>query len=384
MVLLALFGKFGALSSSQELLSVAFGDPAKFILPCNSSAPCKQSVAWAGFDEASRNLARDAREALGVWRKRGGFSTQQVEDALVTCRQRLTHAACTRFAVQNGTLVILSSAGHPFEQVWVDQLMYLNERHGLPEHLDFVIHYADNPVMSITDPEAPIFASNTHVDRIDVGLPGFCRDQFDLTGSKAARARHPWRERKNMVVWRGTCTGGYPTLETWRDFPRVKLANFTSNYPEYFDVKLVKACTGCPEENVYDEMAKFIPTTDVHMSREELRTYRMILDIDGNAFSNRLRWMTKENFLIFKVQTPHSEYFTKYFRDGEHLYEVKSDFSDLVEKVQYALEHEEKTLAMLEAAARQSHLYLGRGMWEFYSLALFHEYMELFNRTGVT
>lgn len=61
---------------------------------------------------------------------------------------------------------------------------------------------------------------------------------------------------------------------------------------------------------------------------------------------------------------------------------MKADFSDLVEKVKYAMEHEEKSLAIVEAAARQNHLYLGRGMWEFYSLALLQEYMKLFNRAS--
>lgn len=156
---------------------------------------------------------------------------------MVECRKRLSPTGCTRFGVKNGTLLILNRTDHPFEQFWLDQLTYLNERHGLPEHLDIVLHFADEPEMTIADRDlAPVFATNAHVNNIDVAIPGFCRDQLDLTGSKAARARHPWSERKKKVLWRGTLTGShiYPkTVEGWPRFPRAKLVNFTSAYPEY-------------------------------------------------------------------------------------------------------------------------------------------------------
>lgn len=75
---LVIFGISGALNCTSKVLPNASLNEPLELHAGNSSARCKQTATWAGFDEASNDLARDAREVFGLWRERGGFSRQHV------------------------------------------------------------------------------------------------------------------------------------------------------------------------------------------------------------------------------------------------------------------------------------------------------------------
>jgi hypothetical protein len=99
---------------------------------------------------------------------------------------------------------------------------------------------------------------------------------------------------------------------------------------------------------------KYISTPDL------VSTYSILLDIEGNGYSGRLKHLLWSHRPVILVDRPHNEYFFEYLKEWEHYIPVNRDLTDLVEKIKWILENYDKALIIAENAYNFSKKYLTR------------------------
>ena len=91
-----------------------------------------------------------------------------------------------------------------------------------------------------------------------------------------------------------------------------------------------------------------------------VKTYGILLDIEGNGYSGRLKHLFWSHRPVLLVDRPHKEYFFEYLKEWEHYIPVKRDLSDLVEKTNWCLDNYETALKIADHAYKFSKKYLTR------------------------
>ena len=98
-----------------------------------------------------------------------------------------------------------------------------------------------------------------------------------------------------------------------------------------------------------------------YMSTPDLvKTYSMVLDIEGTGYSGRLKHLLWSHRPLLLVDRPHKEFFFKYLNEWEHYIPVKRDLSDLLIQIKWCLVNTERAQKIAENAYRFSQKYLTR------------------------
>lgn len=74
------------------------------------------------------------------------------------------------------------------------------------------------------------------------------------------------------------------------------------------------------------------------------------MNIDGTVAAYRFPYLLAGDSLVFKQKSKYYEFFYKALTPGLHYVPVKSDLSDLVEKIMWAKEHDEEGLKIAKSA----------------------------------
>lgn len=72
--------------------------------------------------------------------------------------------------------------------------------------------------------------------------------------------------------------------------------------------------------------------------------------MDGTVAAYRFPYLLAGDSLVFKQESKYYEFFYKDLTPGLHYVSVKSDLSDLVDKIQRAKEHDEEGLKIAKSA----------------------------------
>jgi hypothetical protein len=132
----------------------------------------------------------------------------------------------------------------------------------------------------------------------------------------------------NKIAWYGNANS--PLRNTIEYKTRPLLVNLSHTHPQLFHFRHV-CLAGCPRVSI----------------TEMVRNFSLILDIGGNGYSGRLKYLLYSNRPLFLVERRFVEYFHTDLAPFVHYIPVKSDLSDLVEKAVWAHHHPDlcKTIA---------------------------------------
>ncbi len=100
--------------------------------------------------------------------------------------------------------------------------------------------------------------------------------------------------------------------------------------------------------------SKYISTPDL------VKTYSILIDIEGNGYSGRLKHLLWSHRPVLLVDRPHKEFFFEHLKEWVHYIPVKRDLSDLIEKTQWCMDHYEEALKIADNAYQFSKVYLTR------------------------
>lgn len=87
------------------------------------------------------------------------------------------------------------------------------------------------------------------------------------------------------------------------------------------------------------------------MSIREQLSFKFLLAIEGTDVASNLKWIMSSNSIAVMPRPQYETWFQEgLLRPGVHYIEIAPDYSDLVEKLQYYIDHPDEALAIIHAA----------------------------------
>ncbi|KAJ6568921.1 glycosyl transferase family 90-domain-containing protein [Mycena capillaripes] len=186
-----------------------------------------------------------------------------------------------------------------------------------------------------------------------------------------------WEDKTEKLYWRGMTSGGWVYDDNYHAFPRFRLIDIGRKNKKLMDVRLSgfhddlcgDNCNGNKIKAEYDIATGSSP-------REEVYKFKYLFDVDGNSFSGRYLGLLRSGSLVFK-STVFEEYFNDWLRPFEHYIPVLPDLSDLVEKLEWAIAHDEEAHAIQHAGQVFADRVLTDGQNDCYFSAVMLEWARL-------
>ena len=146
-----------------------------------------------------------------------------------------------------------------------------------------------------------------------------------------------FKDKISKAVFRGTSTGEGTTPETNQ---RLKLALLSKQYPELIDAGITKWNTRPRKEfgnNILTtiEYTKYNLSLSNFLSPEEQSKYKYIINVDGHVSAYRLSLELDYGSVILLSESKYRLWYKNLLKPYEHYVPVKSDFSDLIEKINW-------------------------------------------------
>lgn len=165
-------------------------------------------------------------------------------------------------------------------------------------------------------------------------------------------------EKKDAVVWRGT--GFRPNrrllLSTHFNNPKCNIGRV--------DIK----------DDSEEQLGYVLPS----MSIEEQLDYKFILSLEGMDVATNLKWIMSSNSLCFTPKLRYETWFMEgKLQAGVHFVEVKDDFSDLIDKMDYYTKHEDEALKIIKQANQWVEQFKDNKREKLISLLVAQKYFDL-------
>lgn len=141
----------------------------------------------------------------------------------------------------------------------------------------------------------------------------------------------PYKSKKDMAVWRGA---GFRAN-------RLKLLEMYVDHPR-FNIGETRPLKADPKRSKYKKSP---------LSLEEQLEYKFIISLEGRDVATNLKWIMSSNSLCFTPKLQYETWFMEgKLKAGIHFVEVKDDFSDLIQKMNYYLEHPDEAETIIQNA----------------------------------
>jgi len=159
----------------------------------------------------------------------------------------------------------------------------------------------------------------------------------------------PWTKKRELAVFRGSATGiGYDAHTN----PRIKLCTEFQNHPRC-NVGITawnsryRKYTGDPHVRTLNpgKLALSAPLTF-----EEQAAYKYIIHVEGHVQAYRLSIELAMRSVILLVQSRYRLWYEPLLQPWVHYVPVAADFSDLSERIDWCLEHDEECRQIAEQA----------------------------------
>lgn len=164
-------------------------------------------------------------------------------------------------------------------------------------------------------------------------------------------AQVPWQDKKEIAFFRGAASGcGTDSNNNMR----IKVIELSKQYPELFNVGLTS----------FNRRMKKIPNKPVHVidpKQHERATFvtdsekikhKYILNIDGHVTAFRLGNELSTGSVLLIVQSHYYIWISTFIKPFEHYIPISCDLSDLVEKIKWCKENDEKCKIITQNARR--------------------------------
>jgi hypothetical protein len=156
----------------------------------------------------------------------------------------------------------------------------------------------------------------------------------------------PWQDRLPQAFWRGLSTGtDAQTVETFQALPRFQLCTLSreiSGLRDVVDAKLTDIVQARnPEEgDKIRAMAESLGILTPRISQSAFLKYRYQIDIDGNSNSWSFLLKLLMGSCVLKVSSGWRQWYYHGLRPCEHYVPVKSDLTDLDERIGWCLDND--------------------------------------------
>ncbi|PJC86877.1 lipopolysaccharide A protein [Vibrio sp. HA2012] len=192
----------------------------------------------------------------------------------------------------------------------------------------FRFHYINGDVVDV--PEVPSFLKSRPIS--DTNSHSVLLKLNRVRHYNFIRDKIRFQDKKPMAVWRGD---GFrqnrrDLVRKFKDHPWLDVARV--------DIK---------KASVDDDISHFARK----MTVSEQLNYKFIISLEGKDVATNLKWIMSSNSVCIMPKPKYETWFMEgKLKAGVHYIEVKDDYSDLLQKMNYYLEHEEEALDIIANA----------------------------------
>lgn len=269
----------------------------------------------------------------------------------------MARAKCAHFLqILDGVLYEHSGSRRPLNEAvhknWVPEFIRLlkyglNLTEATIPNVEFAIETTDIPNSYCKN--VPVFSySRRFTKREDASI--FLVPYFNFNNDKlmvemiddiAANAEMEVIDKTRTLLWRGSSTGvrgKYSNHEQYKRLTRYKLMelvnfpNGTSRYPD-IDAKLTSFYAETPDALrplLAPFMAPFLSLP------EALKCHKFILDVEGNSWSDRFKFLVLGRVVILHQESPHIDFLAPVFEPGKDYLPIQSNLDDLLDVFSFA------------------------------------------------
>ncbi|XP_076232593.1 protein O-glucosyltransferase 2 isoform X2 [Calliopsis andreniformis] len=253
-------------------------------------------------------------------------------------------------------------------KIFMDSILLSITRKVVLPNIEFFVNLGDWPLVPKGSKTYPIFSWCGSFDTKDIVMPSYDITESSLEAmgrvmldmlSVQGNTDVPWKEKIEKVFWRGR--------DSRRE--RLDLIDISRQYPDLFNVSIT---------NFFffkDEMDKYGPGQS-HVSLFQFFKYKYQLNIDGSVAAYRFPYLLAGDSLVLKQKSKYYEHFYNDLIPGKHYISVKSDLTDLVEKIRWAKEHDTIALKIAKSARQFARDNLLPRDVLCYHTVLFHEWSK--------
>ncbi|XP_071503346.1 protein O-glucosyltransferase 2-like [Diadema antillarum] len=220
-------------------------------------------------------------------------------------------------------------------------LLSLTRKVKVPD-VEFFINLGDWPLEK-RDPEdepLPILSWCGSTDSRDIVLPTYDitestletmgRVSLDIM-SVQANTGPKWENKTSKAFWRGR--------DSRRE--RLNLVKLSRRRPEILDAALTNFFFFRNEEEEYGPKVK-------HVSFFDFFNFKYQINVDGTVAAYRLPYLMAGDSTVFKHDSIYYEHFYSELEPWIHYVPFKQDLTDLEEKIEWAMEHDEEARTIAE------------------------------------
>ncbi|XP_033228056.1 protein O-glucosyltransferase 2-like [Belonocnema kinseyi] len=218
-------------------------------------------------------------------------------------------------------------------KIFMDSVLLSLARKVILPDVEFFMNLGDWPLVPKKKLIYPIFSWCGSEETADILLPTYDIAESSLESmgrvmldmlSVQGSTKLSWEEKENKAFWRGR--------DARRE--RLDLIDIARDYPDLINASIT---------NFFffrDEIEKYGPG-QTPISFFNFFEYKYQLNIDGTVAAYRFPYLLAGGSLVFKQDSQYYEFFYKQLTPGEHYIPIKSDLSDLVEKIKWAQENDD-------------------------------------------
>ena len=254
-----------------------------------------------------------------------------------------------------------------------------------------------NLVSHCYDKYCPILSMVTNYEYSDIAIPN-C-DDWTRVASKENKffprsrkvdedfSNFLWENKIPTAIFRGSSTGTGVTIET---NPRLKITKMSTESP-YDEKGIPYLDAGITSWNVRPRKIKgekYLESIDIKklqlkltnkMSLIEQSKYKYLVNIDGHVSSFRLSSELSMGCCILLVESNYKLWFTDFLKPYVHYIPVKKDLSDLIEKIKWCKDNDNKCKEIVENCKKFYQKYLQKeGILDYLQKIL----IDLKNQSG--
>ena len=215
----------------------------------------------------------------------------------------------------------------------------------------------NNPTL-MTEHSMPVFTYSSRLD-CHYAFPWPTYESVGLSKTHSgdwlkiiSNNRRTYSINENKIpkaIWRGSLTGtNNKALENSSRWQLCKLSTENSNLLDARLVQLPKwRAINNNDTNLAEvggnHLASFMPI-------EDFQKYAAVVDVDGNAWSSRFATLLCMDSVVLKVEPTMVDYFHFQLEPWIHYIPVSSDLHDLINNIQWVLNHPNETQTILDNA----------------------------------
>jgi hypothetical protein len=198
----------------------------------------------------------------------------------------------------------------------------------------FEFYFLDNGKEECINSNKPIFVKCRHKnDNKNIIVNLNKRRHWGLVEKINEIRSSAWNKKKKELVWRGIDSGEEPVNNDRLKFIKKYHKKHNVGFSQY-----VQNATHLKIKNDYQSI--FLKD---RLTLTQITSFKYILILEGNDKSSSLNWVLNSNCVpLMKKPTWHSWLCEPFLRPNYHYIELKDDFSDIEEKLQWLRENDDE------------------------------------------